>query len=600
MATARWEPRDPVGREDEDPTNVIYAARIRNGQAMRVVAEELPEDAFVDSYLEPKDVDEELPVERRDKVHPLLRDWLRDRDPDDREEIIVVAREKISMPRFPEPAIDEQRDGETNRRLLGRARQLVAETERARAESLAELTEAVERFDGNVVERFWIINGVLVDLPLRAVETIAEDDDIVSLEPRFSGEEPPQNEIDDGRAVIVSDPYFHLGQTSGWIGLLDTGVRFTHVLFTNPSHIDFRRDCVNGGADCNTGTGLNPNDTFWNHGTSTAAIITGNNRLANDFRGVTGITLDSFQVYTNTGLDQAAAIRGFQTAVAVLDRVIVAEMQAQADHLSAIAQAADNAFDAGAVVVAANGNFGPGGSTVRCPANAHRVIGVGNVDVQSLSQVASQGRGPTGDSRFKPDIQAPTNTDSASNASDTATQNFSGTSGATPYASGAAALLRNWLRGGSGTIDPGQVYAQMILAGRQPYPFDNTSGAGVLRLPTDGWAWWGKVSVADRATVEISLDVSNRRANTLDAAIWWPEYGFRILWLTLDPHNDVDLDIIDPQGTTRAWSISVNSVYERARVVGSVATGIWKLRISGFHVPFGPQTVYWAAHVRFN
>ena len=45
----------------------------------------------------------------------------------------------------------------------------------------------------------------------------------------------------------------------------------------------------------------------------------------------------------------------------------------------------------------------------------------------------------------------------------------------------AAALLRNWLRGTSGTIDPGQVYAQLILSGQQPYPFNNTSGAGPLR-----------------------------------------------------------------------------------------------------------------------
>lgn len=282
----------------------------------------------------------------------------------------------------------------------------------------------------------------------------------------------------------------------------------------------------------------------------------------------------------------------------VLDRVIVAEMQGNGDHFSAIAQAADAAFDAGAVVIAANGNNGPNGSTVNCPANAHRAIGVGNFDVQTNTQVAGQSRGPTADNRFKPDIQAPTNTETASNASNTATRVFGGTSGATPYASGAAALLRNWLRGASFSIDPGQVYAQLILSGQNEFPFDNTSGAGPLRLPTDGFAWWGKVSVAHLATVDIPLGVTSNTAHTFDAARWWPEVGIRVLSFTLDPHNDIDLSLVDPAGSTQAFSVSINSVYERCRVEGRIATGTWKLRIRGFDVPFGPQTVYWAAHVR--
>jgi serine protease AprX len=226
---------------------------------------------------------------------------------------------------------------------------------------------------------------------------------------------------------------------------------------------------------------------------------------------------------------------------------------------------------------------------VNCPANARRVIGVGAFDVQTLNQYGSQSRGPTADGRFKPDIQAPTNTQTASNASDTATQVFGGTSGATPYASGVAALFRNWLRGTSFSIDPGQVYAFLVLAGQNAYPFDNTSGAGPLRMPTDGTAWWGKVSVANQATIDIPVNVTSATANTLDAAIWWPESG---------GHNDIDLGLVDPAGSTRASSISVNSVFERCRVVGAVASGVWQVRIRGFSVPSGPQTVYWAAHVR--
>jgi serine protease AprX len=269
--------------------------------------------------------------------------------------------------------------------------------------------------------------------------------------------------------------------------------------------------------------------------------------------------------------------------------VIVAEMQGEGDHDSAIAQAADAAFDAGAVVIAANGNNGPNDGTVNCPANARRAIGVGSFDVQSDKQIVGQSRGPAADGRFKPDIQAPTNTETASNASDTARQVFGGTSGATPYAGGAAALLRNWLRGTSSSIDPGLVYAFLVLCGQKPYPFDNISGAGPLRLPADGTVWWGKVSVANQATINIPLAIGSGTANTLDAAIWWPESGV---------HNDIDLLLVDPSGNVRAASTSTNSVFERCRVLGAVATGTWRVRIRGTGVPAGPQTVYWAAHVR--
>ena len=156
-----------------------------------------------------------------------------------------------------------------------------------------------------------------------------------------------------GRTRIGSDPYFALSQANGYIGLLDTGVRFTHVVFNSPSNIGFRFDCTDGTCDDNPDV-----DDRHDHGTRTAAIITGNNRLGNAFRGVTGITLDSFKVYpSNRGrLNYTATTKAFQRAVAILDRVIVAEMQSGENDTGSISRAADRAYDAGAVIIAANGN----------------------------------------------------------------------------------------------------------------------------------------------------------------------------------------------------------------------------------------------------
>ncbi|WTO33022.1 S8 family serine peptidase [Streptomyces achromogenes] len=581
---------DPVGREDEDVFNVVYQADLREGAADRFEAYPLPNDAVRHEENQPKQVYEPEPRRERDKVHPMLREWLAKRSRDEREQIIVVLADPTGLPRFPEPATDEPRDSDRNRGLTERAQELVRQTEAQRAPGYERLQANLADYEANLVERFWIINGVVADMPLKSVERLAGRDDVISIEPRFSGEEPPQDEVDDARARLDSDPYFDAGLTGGWIGLLDTGVRFSHTQFTNPSHLDFRRDCINGGADCNTGTNLNPNDDCWNHGTSSAAIITANANQGNDFRGVTGITLDSFKVYATAtpcgGLDQAAAVRGFQASVAALDRVIVAEMQGSGDHQSAIAQAADAAFDAGAVVIAANGNNGPAASTVNCPANARRVIGVGAFDVVSATRYPNQSRGPTADGRYKPDVIAPTNTETASNTSDTATRVFGGTSGATPYAAGVAGLVRNWLRGTSATIDPGQVYAHVMLCGRRVYPFDNIEGAGPLRMPLQGHTWWGKVSVTNQATIEIPINVADN-GYFLDAALWWPESG---------THNDIDLSL--SSGTRFESSASFNSVFERCRKDGA-AGGAWQLRIRGFNVPSGPQTVYWAAHVMF-
>jgi hypothetical protein len=582
----------------EDPFNLVHSAVLKKGKALRYQQSELSWHAFTRQAFEKKKARERTRQRRVIKMHPLLKRWLAKSPRSGQVSVIVRFTDPLQLPRF--PMLDEgSRKSKENARVLRESQRLIQEIQSRRSDSYGRLTrEFSRRHKAKVLETFWLIHAMLVKLPLASIPAILEREDVLYVQPQDSGEAPPQDEVDDGRARIVSDPYFNLGQTGGFIGLLDTGVRFTHNLFNTPGHVDFRRDCVNGDGLCQrvspTAT-FDPTDSDWNHGTSTAAIITANNRLGNDYRGVTGITLDSFKVYTARGLNSASAVRGFQAAVAALDRVIVAEMQGGGNDLDAISAAADAAFDAGAVIIAANGNGGPTASTVNVPAIAHRVLGVGSFDVQTQKQAISQSRGPAPDGRIKPDIQVPTNTETASNASDTALRIFAGTSGATPYAAGAAALLRNWLRGTSGSIDPGQVYAHMILAGQQPFPFNNTSGAGPIRLPVNGRAWWGKVSVTNGQDIFVPLGIDATTNATLDAALWWPEWVFNFPILgRIEAHSDVDLYLVDPRGASRASSVAVDSVFERARVSGSIARGTWMLHIRGYDVP-GTQTVYWAA-----
>src|SRR5262249_26724129 len=140
----------------------------------------------------------------------------------------------------------------------------------------------------------------------------------------------------------------------------------------------------------------------------------------------------------------------------------VAEIQSNSSDSGSTSAAADAAFDAGAAVIAAAGNFGPTAGSVRAPGNAHKAIAVGAFNVISGALNNSSGRGPTTDNRLKPDLTPPTSTPAASWEASSGLQIFTGTSGAPPYMGAAAAMIRDRL---GSTSQPGHVYAFLIAAG---------------------------------------------------------------------------------------------------------------------------------------
>lgn len=589
-----------------DPFDEIESVQIEKGKAVKRSIEKLGKDIYVQLDIPEKKVEEELKkIPPNDKLHPLVKRWLEEKGADALVEVLLTFQDQYQMPRFPDLIDDQPRSSSYNKRVMVSSNKLVGKIRSERKTDLDTLTALLKDYNVRINEHFWIIKAVSATTTLKDIRELVQLHELIYIEPVQTEDKPPQNansndDVQDGRTRIMSDPYFNLGQISGYIGLLDSGVDPDHDLFNSPDHVDFMYDCVNGGSNCNNSSNANfdPEDDCWDHGTATAAIITGNDRHGDDFRGVTAITLDNLKVYPNGcgGLNTTAVIRGFQRAIEIGDRVIVAEMQGTGSHWSSISRAADNAFESGAVVIAANGNNGPNASTVNTPANAHKVIGIGNYDVQTQNPIISQSRGPSPDNRFKPDVRFPTNTETASSAGVAAFQIFGGTSGATPYAGATAALIRNFMRGNRGSIDPGKVYAFIINSGQNPYPFNNDIGAGDLELPLNGYAWWGKVHISDGQTIEIPINVSQKNRNTFDAAIWWPEELIELIRFSpvIDGHDDIDLRIVDPNGTVRNASISIPSVFERVRYRGNVATGTWKVRINGYEVR-DTQTVYWVA-----
>jgi hypothetical protein len=277
-------------------------------------------------------------------------------------------------------------------------------------------------------------------------------------------------------------------------------------------------------------------------------------------------------------------VRGFQAAVAVGDGVIVAEIQDTGGPTGATSTAADAAFDAGAVVVAAAGNFacGVGAGSIRSPGDARKALAIGAVDITSKALECYSGRGPSADGRVKPDLLGPTNVNAASNASDTALQLFTGTSAATPNAAGATALEWEFFNHAA----PGFINSVMILTGQNftNPAFDNDNGAGLVFLPVNGNLFSSSVVVTPGSTVDVPMTVSGI-INSIDATIWWPE--------SPGLHNDVDVQLVNPSGAIVASSSSVASIFEKVRATTGLITGTWKIRIHAFNVT-GSQLVYWA------
>jgi len=581
------------------PVDVVHHTVLKDGAPVEIGTEALGADAYrVDSVVAPPKPSAAAPalppkidaaLEHRVSAAGAAKGLV---------DVVITFREEIQLPRFPEPNENEARNSATNAVARAQAQQLVRDVVAARAGAHARRARELAVNHGAVVEdQFWLINGMQARLPVDQVRAVAARGDVQYVEENQKNVPPPGTSSSDARADMVTDPYFNLNLTGGWIGLLDTGIRTSHTLIT---HYAFLRDCVNGGADCNTGSALNTDDDSWNHGTSSASELTANTNLGNANRGVTGIFIDSFKIYTSAGLDTAAAVRGFQAAIPALDRVIVAEIQNTADENSSISAAADAAFDAGAVVVAANGNFGPTASTVRSPGNARKALGVGAADVSSLALQSYSGRGPTTDGRTKPDILGPTNVTAASTSGSTDLHTFTGTSSATPNAAGATALLRNFIRGANFEIDPGQINALMIVSGGNDTApaSDNSNGAGFVRLPVNGLLWWGSVTAQvspdfsqPRPVVNIPLAISPSASQAIRLAIWWPEsIG--------GSHNDVDVSLINPSGVFVAGSASVGSVFEKARAVaGGLPSGTWTLRVTSFNV-HNAQRVYYAVNLQ--
>ncbi len=603
------------GSEAADPARLVYSARIIDAKPQDFALTTEPAAARRQGVVLAKSGEPAppAPADPQAKINPLVQQLIA-ADPARPVAVLVTFNDPAAMPRFPEPP-SGARGGGLHRPYSDRRAQIVRAIEARRAEDREPLV-LLQGIGAAVAERFWLINGFRITVAAGALTGLARHPRVLAIDPAIAEIGPPVvppfavdadqgNDVDDGRAIIRSDPYRALGLNDGYIAVLDTGVRPTHLVFRNPNNIDVLGDCVLGGRTCAAGA-INTSDSSPPHGTQTTSIIAAGSGGGEAFRGVTESTVDVFRIYNRPSdgdvrfdsLNLGATVRAMERALTLGDRVIAVQVQLiSTNSFDSLALAADAAFDSGAVVVVAAGNRGIGGQSVASPAIAHKALAIGRTDIRSAGPHPRSLGGPTPDGRIKPDVHAPSDTETASGSTDSFFSWFDGTSGATPYAAGAAALLRNWLKQ-FGAIDPGQVYAQMILSGRRTGAVNNVNGAGLLALPVYGTTWWGKTDVSNAETIELKLGVA-AGTTALDAALWWPEGRDPAPGLA-EQHSDIDLRLIDPAGVVRAAGLSTTSIWERVRVTGPLTPGVWTLQIYGYRTSAPARTVYWSAFAAHN
>ena len=227
------------------------------------------------------------------------------------------------------------------------------------------------------------------------------------------------------------------------------------------------------------------------HGTHCAGIAAGAGAASNGkYKGVAPeATLIVAKVLASNGSGSTSDVMaGVEWAVQHAAHVISLSLGSDGacDGSDALSQTCDAAMQKGHVVCVAAGNAGPGAGTVGSPGCAHDAITIGATDDSDVIAPFSS-RGPTADGRTKPDVCFPGTRITSARAKGTSMGHVvddfytsaSGTSMATPHASGTCALLRQ----AHPAATPAQIKTALMHSAKNIGQDANTMGAGRADVP---------------------------------------------------------------------------------------------------------------------
>ena len=285
---------------------------------------------------------------------------------------------------------------------------------------------------------FSLIPASAHQVTLEGVNALSERDEVEMV----WYDEPVHTMLDVSVPLIGVPQVWQAGFTGKGIkvGIVDTGI--------DPNHPDLTGRI----AQMKDFTGQGPNDNH-GHGTHVAGIVGGTGASSNGkYKGVAPeCTFYTAKVLSANGSGSTSwVMAGIEWAVQQGVQVINLSLGSDGacDGTDALSVLCDAAVGKGVVMCVAAGNAGPGAKTVGSPGCAKQVITIGATN--DSDQVTSfSSRGPTSDGRIKPDLCFPGASIVACRAAGTSMgtpvdsfyTSASGTSMATPHATGASALL---------------------------------------------------------------------------------------------------------------------------------------------------------------
>jgi len=243
------------------------------------------------------------------------------------------------------------------------------------------------------------------------------------------------------------------------VAVIDTGIDMNHPAL---------QKVYAGGYDLVNADDKPFDDNF--HGTHCAGIIAA--QLVNNAH-MFGVAPD-VKIYALKVLD-SNGVGNYSNIISALqwcvnNKINIVSMSFSATrHSIALCKACETAKAAGITLVAAAGNNGEGKDTIGYPARYDSVISVGAIDPDGeRASYSSTGK--------EIDVAAP-GTDILSTCPDKSYFKMSGTSMATPFVAGTAALLYS-----SGITSPDSIYKKLTETATEAGPsgFDNSYGYGVI------------------------------------------------------------------------------------------------------------------------
>lgn len=303
----------------------------------------------------------------------------------------------------------------------------------------AETMAAAAAVGVNVERRFdTLLTGSAMTATPNAIRVLATRPDVEMI----WLDEEVHTLLDRSVPLIQAPAVWELGFTGKGVlvGVVDTGIDPDHPDLTG--RVKASKDFTGEGDRDNNG-----------HGTHVAGIIGGTGASSDGkYRGVAfecEYVIAKVLKGNGSGL-MSDVIAGLEYVVEQGARVANLSLGGggSCDGTDALSVACDAAVDAGVIMCIAAGNSGPSARTIGSPGCAKKVITIGATDKQDgIASYSS--RGPTADGRVKPDVCFPGSSIISARAKNTGMgtplndfyTTASGTSMATPHATGTCALL---------------------------------------------------------------------------------------------------------------------------------------------------------------